>query len=441
MPPNSTYTEQSLPLLPGQATLAGDDIFFEPGNKPAKCCCEWFVSLCRCLSSPCGWLKCCLVGFYQCCCWSCPRTSLWDVVIYSLRFVAYAVSAANLRDGVLQAVVDLTPIADGILSVWLGGGVSRCAVSAKVQPADTLGGKGEWLWPSGTGRENDTAPPLPEANPRVILYLHGGAFVLCNSATHRVITYELVRRTKCTVVVPDYSRPPHSLFPKAVDEMVSIYKQLVSYYGASNVILAGDSAGGNLCLTTAIKAVRDEGLEAPGGIVLISPWCDLTEASVDALSMTTNEPTDYLPIALTSRFAEDYVANGNLRSNPLVSPVFADVETLKAACPRVFHCYGTGEELMDQNRALRANLEAAGGMYEALELEGMPHVSPLFAAPVYGASPASEGGEDVEAAAGGGNGGDDVPPAPVQGLNAIAAYINGLGRAAGPVCYTGVMVR
>ena len=207
------------------------------------------------------------------------------------------------------------------------------------------------------------------------------------------------------VCVPCYERPPHSKFPVAVDSMTEIYSGFVSRYGASNIVLAGDSAGGNLCLTIALNAFKNRGLPAPAGLVLVSPWCDLTEAAEASPSMSENAATDYLPVPLISDFARDYVASVTALSDPLVSPLLADSEDLKAACPKAFLCYGTGEELLDQGRALAAKLLPAA----VVELEGMPHVSPLFATPVYGEGPGEPGGE---------------LPEPVRGLNAIVDFIN-----------------
>jgi len=191
------------------------DDFFASGNAPKHACLEWFLSLFRCLCAPLGWLRCLCISLFQCLTWSCPTFDKWDIVVYLLRFTAYAVTAAKLRDGTLQATIDLTTIVDPVLAKWLGKGVSRCAVSTTVNPTETLGGRGEWLWPTGTGLNNDTSPPTPSTAPKVVLYLHGGAFVLCNAATHRVITYELCRRTGLPVVVSNArqrSAPPPNVY-------------------------------------------------------------------------------------------------------------------------------------------------------------------------------------------------------------------------------------
>lgn len=137
-----------------------DDNFFASGNAPRRCCCNWLLSFLRCLLAPLGWISCWGCALYQCFTWSCPqKRSLWDFTIYLLRFVAYA--STGFRDGTLQAIVDLATIAGPILSIWLGKGVSRCQVSETLQPIETLGGRGEWLWPKG-----ETTTPNPHTHPR-----------------------------------------------------------------------------------------------------------------------------------------------------------------------------------------------------------------------------------------------------------------------------------
>eukprot|EP00518_Triparma_eleuthera_P002451 CAMPEP_0182461660 /NCGR_PEP_ID=MMETSP1319-20130603/6172_1 /TAXON_ID=172717 /ORGANISM="Bolidomonas pacifica, Strain RCC208" /LENGTH=326 /DNA_ID=CAMNT_0024660975 /DNA_START=339 /DNA_END=1315 /DNA_ORIENTATION=+ len=323
----------------------------------------------------------------ECLCWPFPGSTLWDVTIYSLRLFAYAADRSGMRPGTMQAVTDLLTAGGFVLRLWLGEGVSRCEVSESLNPSSTLSGRGEWLWPAGLGRSGDSCPPLPSSSPRVVLYLHGGAFVLCNSYTHRVITYELVRRTGLPVCAPCYKRPPRAKFPQALEEMTDVYEGFVERYGAPNVVLAGDSAGANLCLAVALNArARDPGLPPPGCVVLISPWCDLSPSASSSPSMSDNAGTDYLPVSLIGKFGLAYLGpdgGGSAASDPLVSPALAPPSQLQGACPNTLLCYGTGEELMDQCRSLARSL--GGGAARVCELEGMPHVAPLFAAPVYGA--------------------------------------------------------
>ena len=343
---------------------ANADQFFARGAQPYTLC-SFFSVLCSCLSQPLAWLKFVLAFLYECVSWKCNCGSLWDFVLMGVvRRAAYAAQSANFTDRVTQAFIDLVPALDTVLDLLLGRGCSSCSVSTAVLAKGSDVGCGEWLWPKGAGRAGDTCPPLPSstASPKtgaavgdkIILYIHGGAFVLCNHSTHRLITYELVRRTGAVVLAPEYTRPPAAAYPVALDEMVSVYRKVVGFYDPANVIVAGDSAGGNLALTVTMKAIAS-GLPAPRALLLISPWCDLTAAALDAPSMAANAPTDYLPLPLIGHFADDY-ADGADASDPLISPGLAPSFD---ALPPAFVSYGTGESLMDQVEALVAALPGA----------------------------------------------------------------------------------
>ena len=408
-----------------KSTKTNADQFFARGPQPYTLC-SFFSVLCSCLSQPLAWLKFVLAFLYECVSWKCNCGSLWDFVLMGVvRRVTYAAQSANFTDRVTQAFIDLVPALDTVLDLLLGRGCSSCPVSTAVLAKGSDVGCGEWLWPKGAGRAGDTCPPLPSstASPKtgaavgdkIILYIHGGAFVLCNHSTHRLITYELVRRTGAVVLAPEYTRPPAAAYPVALDEMVSVYRKVVGFYDPANVIVAGDSAGGNLALTVTMKAIAS-GLPAPRALLLISPWCDLTAAALDAPSMAANAPTDYLPLPLIGHFADDY-ADGADASDPLISPGLAPSFD---ALPPAFVSYGTGESLMDQVEALVAALQRAGRLAGSHAADQMPHVSPLFAPLVYGPSaPAADGAADGA-----------LPPPPVAALDAIEAYVKSLWGAA-----------
>lgn len=362
-------------------TATSEPDFFARGRRGYTCS-AFCSSLCKALSSPIGWLIffCSLV--YDLITWPCCCGSFWDVCIKTLRHITYSGQAAHFKDGALQGLVDLLPFVDSLIMLLVGRGVATCPLSTTVLKRGSDVGRGEWLWPKGTGRDGDTCPPLPKTNDKVILYIHGGAFVLCNHTTHRLVTTELVRRTGAVVVAPEYTRPPQAQYPVALDEMVGVYSALLAHYPASRVIIAGDSAGGNLSLTVALAAAA-KGLPKPAGLLLLSPWCDLTASSVNAPSMSANAPTDYLPLPMVERFATDY--SGKVpTSDALISPMLATPDALAAALPPTFVAYGTGESLEDQVRTLVGHMHKAGVLAGTHEGEGMPHVYPLFASLVYG---------------------------------------------------------
>jgi len=116
-----------------------------------------------------------------------------------------------------------------------------------------------------------------KAQPRhAILYLHGGAFVAGSPRTHRSITRRLSALTGAQVLVPHYRLAPEHPFPAQLDDCVRCYRQLLAEgYTPDRIAIAGDSAGGNLTLMTAIAA-RREGLALPAALVMMSPAFSLS---------------------------------------------------------------------------------------------------------------------------------------------------------------------
>ncbi|MFX1298485.1 MAG: alpha/beta hydrolase, partial [Promethearchaeota archaeon] len=119
---------------------------------------------------------------------------------------------------------------------------------------------------------------VPEADDnKAILYFHGGGMVLMSPKTHRALTIEIAQHTKMRVLSLDYHLAPEHPFPAALEDCYNAYKWLLSQgFKATNIVIAGDSAGGNLTLTTLIK-LRDEGIELPLGAVALSPATDYTD--------------------------------------------------------------------------------------------------------------------------------------------------------------------
>jgi acetyl esterase/lipase len=217
------------------------------------------------------------------------------------------------------------------------------------------------------------------------MHIHGGGFALTNAESYPwLIGYELVRRTGSVVLFPDYQRPPQARFGEEhnpLSDLLRLYKQLVQFYGAENILMMGDSAGGNLAMATLISVVKER-LPAPAGLVLISPWVDLTTGSVEEPSFAENEGTDILPKDLVLEFASMYCKK-NDRKDPLISPVFAHIDELKQFPPTML-TYGGGEVFKSQEERLQERLSAAEVLREVYVASGMPHVSPLFAPALWG---------------------------------------------------------
>jgi epsilon-lactone hydrolase len=138
--------------------------------------------------------------------------------------------------------------------------------------------------PSGVSDSDGPPPPVggewvrtaDSAADGAVLYLHGGGYVFCSPRTHRVLTSRLTLDTGLPVLVPEYRLAPEHPFPAALDDALAAYRWLLAQgIPATRIVVAGDSAGGHLAATLAAELCRI-GRPAPAGVVLYSPWADLT---------------------------------------------------------------------------------------------------------------------------------------------------------------------
>ncbi len=204
-----------------------------------------------------------------------------------------------------------------------------------------------------------------------ILYCHGGGYVFGSPRAYRGMAARLAAQTRCDVAVIDYRLAPEHVYPAAPDDAIAAYRALISRFDASSVIVAGDSAGGNLALVTLLRA-RDLGLPLPGGAVLLSPWTDLTGSGA---SIRTNAKRDpMLPAQRIDEAARMYAPTAQLDS-PDVSPLFGDFTGLPPLSVHV----GTTEILLDDSQRLVERARQHGVSAHLERWHRMPHVFPMFA--------------------------------------------------------------
>jgi acetyl esterase/lipase len=124
------------------------------------------------------------------------------------------------------------------------------------------------------GCEVQIMAPTSASSSAVVLYLHGGAFCLGSSQTHRGLCSHLAFDSGMPVWIPNYRLAPESPYPCALEDALAVYDRLLqSGYSSNSIVLAGDSAGATLALALAIHLKR-LGRSAPAGLALISPITD-----------------------------------------------------------------------------------------------------------------------------------------------------------------------
>jgi acetyl esterase/lipase len=207
---------------------------------------------------------------------------------------------------------------------------------------------------------------------RVILYLHGGGYVIGSINTHRELGSRLSRAAAARVLLIDYRLAPEHPHPAAVDDAVAAYRWLLSQgVHPSRLAIGGDSAGGGLTVA-ALVAVRDAGLPMPAAGVCLSPWVDLEGIGE---SMTTKAAAD--PMVQRDqllKMAAAYLAGQNPRT-PLASPLYADLSGL----PPLLIQVGTAETLLDDSTRLAERARKNGVQVTLEPWEDMIHVWHAFA--------------------------------------------------------------
>lgn len=204
---------------------------------------------------------------------------------------------------------------------------------------------------------------------RVVLFLHGGGYVIGSLASHRHLSAAISQATDASVFALDYRLAPEHPFPAALDDSVTAYQWLLQQgIKANQLAIAGDSAGGGLTLATLI-ALRDRGLQLPGCGVCLSPWVDLTNSSESY--QTVDDPM--LSKEGLDQMAQAYLQGQDART-PLASPLFADLQGLPPLLVQV----GTDEFLYSEAISLDALAKKAGVDITFEVWEEMIHIWHFF---------------------------------------------------------------
>lgn len=219
----------------------------------------------------------------------------------------------------------------------------------QITPTKVVGIPGEWLTPTSLLSRN-----------KIMIYLHGGGYVVGSPATHRSLVARLAKACSIRALSLDYRLAPEHPFPAALEDSLAVYHEIIDHgIPPENIILAGDSAGAGLALTTLI-ALRDDQHPLPAMALCISPWTDLALTGESIETCADIDPyISFESLQLNAHYLGDsgtqHKFNNDPRS-PLISPLYADFTGLP---PLLIHV-GTDEVLLSDSTRLAEQAKNAG---------------------------------------------------------------------------------
>jgi acetyl esterase/lipase len=213
--------------------------------------------------------------------------------------------------------------------------------AVEVEAVTTGPARGEWLTPK-------------RVSGGVVLYLHGGGYVIGSPRSHRHLVAGIASAAGLRAFSLDYRLAPEHPYPAALDDAVAAYRWLLrsARVAAQRILIAGDSAGGGLTLATLV-ALREAGDPLPAAAVCLSPWVDLS-CSLPSCDPGLG-PDPVIDHQVIRAMARAYMGRRSLR-NPRASPLFADLRGL----PPLLVQAGGDEALLDDAREIAIAASKAG---------------------------------------------------------------------------------
>lgn len=209
-------------------------------------------------------------------------------------------------------------------------------------------------------------------NDKVILYFHGGGFVMGSACSHRNIVGNFCKRLGHNALVFDYRLAPEHPSPAAVVDGAKIYCWLLAEgYEPKNIIFAGDSAGAGIELSVLLK-LKDEEILMPKACVAFSPCTDMTLSGASHHSRVKKDPCT--PKGANETYTQYYVGKGDPK-HPYASPLFGALEGL----PPLFIQVGDNETLLDDSVRFAKKAKEAGVDVQLEVWSEMFHCFPLLA--------------------------------------------------------------
>ena len=232
----------------------------------------------------------------------------------------------------------------------------------QIRSVDAGGVDAQLIWPARLHH------PLGR---RAILYVHGGGFYSGSLRTHRAIAGALAKAASADVLLIDYRLAPDNPYPTQIDDTLTAYRWLLdSGYGNDNIVLVGESVGGNLAIEATLRQMRVRG-PLPAAVVAMSP---LTDLAATGASLMANASTDPLIDAAQLDLIRKAYLGTRSPADPMVSPLYGDM----TGFPPLLMQVGSGEALLDDTLRLADTARKAGVDVETEIWPGMIHQWQLF---------------------------------------------------------------
>ena len=235
----------------------------------------------------------------------------------------------------------------------------RIPAGLEITTVTINGLRAEWIMPSNATKE------------KVIFFFHGGGYVSGSCSDHRIHVAKFVKGSNIGALLFEYRLAPEHPYPAAIDDSVTAYRWLL-YQGVSpsNVVFAGDSAGGGLCLAL-LLALKDQGIPLPAAAVALSPWTDL---KCTGESYFSNAKKCLSPEGTWTAFSKHYVGDCD-PALPWISPLYGDLRGL----PPVLIFVGSEEILRDDSVRFAQKAKDAGVNVTLKVGDGLFHCFPVCA--------------------------------------------------------------
>ncbi|MEW4982617.1 MAG: alpha/beta hydrolase [Cycloclasticus sp.] len=217
------------------------------------------------------------------------------------------------------------------------------------------------------------ALPVDSDSSKILIYTHGGGFAVGSADSHRKLAGHVAKALGAIALVLDYRLAPEYPFPAQIDDATAVYKELLSRgFEPENITTIGDSAGGNLAISSVMK-FRELGLPLPKSVIAFSPWLDM---ELSGASLDHNEATDALvKRPVLEAMVGMFLGEGGKANDSLANPLYADF----TGYPSLYICAGSVETLVDDSRRLHSMASDAGVDSTLSVVDDMQHVFPFLA--------------------------------------------------------------